>query len=96
VVCAPPARGRLSRQEFAVHLRLHVDISPREGFPFPLIKFVPWAAYAALRDGRTFLFEQQEISEALHKQPQENLDRRSFDESIKIMAGADEIRFDID
>jgi hypothetical protein len=75
---------------------VNIDISPREGFPFPLIKFVPWAAYAALRDGRTFLFEQQEIAEALRKQPPENPDRLSFDESITRMAGADEIRFDID
>jgi hypothetical protein len=75
---------------------VNIDISPREGFPFPLIKFVPWAAYAALRDGRTFLFEQQEISEALRKQPLENPDKLSFDESITRMAGADEIRFDID
>jgi hypothetical protein len=33
---------------------VNVDISPREAFPFPLIKFVPWAAYAHLRDGRSF------------------------------------------
>jgi hypothetical protein len=75
---------------------VNIDISPRAAFPFPLIKFVPWAAYAALRDGRTLLFEQQEISEALRKQPLENPDRLSFDESIKRMADADEIRFEID
>jgi hypothetical protein len=36
---------------------VNIDVSPRAGFPFPLIKFVPWAAYAALRDGRNFLLE---------------------------------------
>jgi hypothetical protein len=75
---------------------VNIDISPREAFPFPLIKFVPWAAYASLRDGRTFLLEQEDISEALRRQPLENPDRLSFDDSIKRMADADEIRFDID
>src|ERR1700761_8851924 len=75
---------------------VNVDISPREAFPFPLIKFVPWAAYAALRDGRTFLLEQHDLSEALRAQPAENPDRLSFDESISRMAGAEEIRLPID
>ena len=65
-------------------------------FRFPLIKFVPWAAYASLRDGRSFLLEQHELSEALRAQPLENLDRLSFDESIKRMADAEEIRLPID
>jgi hypothetical protein len=75
---------------------VNIDISPREAFPFPLIKFVPWAAYAALRDGRSFLLEQHELSETLRQQAAENPDRLSFDESIKRMAGADEIRLPID
>ena len=75
---------------------VNVDISPREAFPFPLIKFVPWAAYAHLRDGRSFLLEQHELSEALRSQPVENPDRLSFDESIQRMAGAEEIRLPVD
>jgi hypothetical protein len=75
---------------------VNVDISPRASFPFPLIKFVPWAAYATLRDGRTFLLEQQEIAEELRKQPLENPDCLSFDDSIKLMADAEEIRLEID
>jgi len=75
---------------------VNVDISPREAFPFPLIKFVPWAAYAALRDGRSFLLEQHELTEALRAQPLENPDRLSFDQSIQRMAGADEIKLPID
>ena len=74
---------------------VNIDISPREAFPFPLIKFVPWAAYAHLRDGRSFLLEQHDLSETLRAQPQENPDRLSFDESIQRMAGADEIRLPI-
>ena len=30
---------------------LNIDVSPRAGLPFPLTKFVPWAAYVRLRDG---------------------------------------------
>jgi len=57
---------------------------------------VPWAAYASLRDGRSFLLEQHELSEALRAQPLENPDRLSFDQSIQHMAGAQEIRLPID
>jgi hypothetical protein len=75
---------------------VNIDVSPRPGFPFPLIKFVPWAAYASLRDGRSFLLEQPELSEALRRQPLENPDRLSFDDSISRMADAEEIRLEID
>ena len=75
---------------------VNIDISPRQGFPFPLIKFVPWAAYGSLRDGKSFVWEQAEISEALRRQPVENSDRLSFDAAIKRMADANEVRFDID
>jgi hypothetical protein len=75
---------------------VNIDISPREGFPFPLIKFVPWAAYASLRDGRKFLLEQAELDEQLRRQPAENPDRLSFDDSIRRMADAEEIRLNID
>jgi hypothetical protein len=75
---------------------VNVDISPREAFPFPLIKFVPWAAYGALRDGRTFLLEQRDLSEALRAQPLENPDKLSFDESIQLMAGAEEVKLPVD
>ncbi|WJR81434.1 hypothetical protein [Bradyrhizobium sp. NP1] len=75
---------------------INIDISPREAFPFPLIKFVPWAAYVCLRDGSSFLMEQHEISDALQRQPLENPERLSFDEAIQRMADADEIRLPID
>lgn len=74
---------------------VNIDVSPREGFPFPLIKFVPWAAYASLRDGRQFLLEQAELNERLRQQSPDNPDRLSFDESIRRMADAEEIRLDV-
>jgi hypothetical protein len=74
---------------------VNIDVSPRPSFPFPLIKFVPWAAYASLRDGRKFLLEQAELNEQLRRQPAENPDRLSFDDSIRRMADAEEIRLDV-
>jgi hypothetical protein len=58
-------------------------------------QFVPWAAYANLRDGRSFLLEQHDLTEALRAQPLENPHRLSY-ESIQRMAGAEEIRLPID
>jgi len=73
---------------------VNIDISPPKGFPFPLIKFVPWAAYGSLRGGRGFVWEQDQVSKALRRQPDENPDRLSFDASIQRMADAEEIRFE--
>ena len=73
---------------------LNIDISPDDERPFPLTKFVPWAAYAALRDGRRFLLEQQELTDALRGQSGDNPDRLSFDGTIRDMAKVDEIMFD--
>jgi hypothetical protein len=74
---------------------VNIDVSPRASFPFPLIKFVPWAAYASLRDGRKFLLEQTELNEQLRRQSSENPDRLSFDDSIRRMADAEEIRIEV-
>jgi hypothetical protein len=74
---------------------VNIDVSPREGFPFPLIKFVPWAAYVSLRDGRKFLLEQAELNEQLRSQSPENPDRLLFDDSIRRMADAEEIRLGV-
>jgi hypothetical protein len=74
---------------------VNIDVSPRPNFPFPLIKFVPWAAYASLRGGRKLLLEQAELNEQLRNQPAENPDRLSFDDSIRRMADAEEIRLDV-
>jgi hypothetical protein len=70
---------------------LNVDVSPREGLLFPLTKFVPWAAYARLRDGKSFVLEQQALFAALNAQPVENPDQISFDAAIETMAKAEGI-----
>jgi hypothetical protein len=70
---------------------LNVDVSPRGGMLFPLTKFVPWAAGARLRDGTTFLLEQDALFDALASQSVENADRISFDSAIEAMARAESI-----
>jgi hypothetical protein len=71
---------------------LNIDISPPPGMPFPLTKFVPWAAYAQLRDGATMLLEQDALVEALAQQSGENSDQISFDAAIGAMAEAEGVR----
>ncbi|MEW6640803.1 MAG: hypothetical protein AB1586_09890 [Pseudomonadota bacterium] len=73
---------------------LNIDISPGEGRPFPLTKFVPWAAYASLRDGRRALLEQDELVATLHRQAADNPDRLSFDQAIRDMSEVEEVMFD--
>jgi hypothetical protein len=70
---------------------LNIDISPRDGLPFPLTNFVPWAAYARLRDGRHFHLEQHELTDTLRRQSADNPDRMSFDASIHDMSEAEGI-----
>lgn len=74
---------------------LNVDVSPPEGAPFPLTKFVPWAAYAQLRDGSTKLLEQDALVEALTLQPTANPDQISFDEAIRAMADMETVRLPV-
>jgi hypothetical protein len=71
---------------------LNIDVSPPPGMPFPLTKFVPWAAYAQLRDGATMLLEQDALVEKLAAQSSENSDRISFDAAIGAMAEAEGVR----
>jgi hypothetical protein len=71
---------------------LNIDVSPPPGMPFPLTKFVPWAAYAQMRDGRTLLLEQDALVAALVAQPTENPEQMSFDAAIGAMADAEGIR----
>jgi hypothetical protein len=68
---------------------LNIDVSPPEGVPFPLTKFVPWAAYSQLRDGAATLLEQDALVEALARQPTSNPDQISFDAAILAMAEAE-------
>ena len=71
---------------------LNIDVSPPPGMPFPLTKFVPWAAYAQLRDGATMLLEQEALVKALMGQSSENADQMSFDAAIHAMAEAEGVR----
>jgi hypothetical protein len=68
---------------------LNIDVSPPHGMPFPLTKFVPWAAYAQLRDGTTLLLEQDALVDVLSQQSSENADQISFDAAILAMAEAE-------
>lgn len=70
---------------------LNVDVSPHADLLFPLTKFVPWAAYAQLRDETTILLEQDALFEVLTAQPVENPDCISFDSAIATMAAAEAI-----
>jgi hypothetical protein len=72
---------------------LNIDISPPEDLPFPLTKFIPWAAYVRLKDGTSFLLEQDELTETLRRQSLDNPDRMSFDAAIDRMTEADGVVF---
>jgi hypothetical protein len=65
---------------------LNVDVSPCGGLLFPLTIFVPWAAYVRLRDGTSFLLEQDALFDLLSVQSVENVNRISFDAAIETMA----------
>jgi hypothetical protein len=67
---------------------LNIDISPAAGLPFPLTKFVPWAAFAQMADGSTALHEQDALVAALLAQSSENPDQISFDAAIEAAARA--------
>lgn len=70
---------------------LNIDVSPPKGMPFPLTKFVPWAAYQQLRDGRSALLEQDKLCAALLSQSPANADQMSFDAAIAAMAEAESV-----
>jgi hypothetical protein len=70
---------------------VNIDISPRDGLAFPLTKFVPWAAYVRLRDGRSFHLEQDELTETLRKQSTDNPERIIFDYAVGDISEADEV-----
>jgi hypothetical protein len=71
---------------------LNIDVSPRPGLPFPLTKFVPWAAYIRPRDHAGYTLEQAELFDLLSRQSRDNPDQMSFDAAIAAMATAEEVR----
>jgi hypothetical protein len=70
---------------------VNVDVSPPEGAPFPLTKFIPWAAYCQLSDGGSTLLEQEALVETLMRQSISNPDQISFDAAILAMAKAETV-----
>ena len=71
---------------------LNIDVSPAPGLPFPLTKFVPWAAYVRLRGQEGFTLEQPELFDTLTRQSSDNPDQMSFDLAIRAMAMAEEVK----
>jgi hypothetical protein len=65
---------------------LNVDISLNNENSFPMTKFVPWAAFARLRDGASILLEQADLFDALSSQPAQSVDRMNLDSAIAAMA----------
>jgi hypothetical protein len=74
---------------------LNIDVSPDPKLLFPLTKFVPWAAYIQLRDGKSFVLEQDALFDALSTQPPENKDEVAFDLAIRTMAQVESIELPI-
>ena len=65
---------------------LNVDVAPSGDLLFPLTKFVPWAAYARMRDGKSLILEQDALFDVLDKQSMDNPDQISFDAAIMTMS----------
>lgn len=64
---------------------LHVDVSPSEGQQFILTKFIPWAAYIQLKNGESYVLEQDELFEKLNSSSEDNPDQLDFDKAIQLM-----------
>ena len=71
---------------------LNIDISPYTGQPFPLTKFVPWAAYVQMPDGEHYILEQDELYSQLEAQSPENPDQTDLENAIQLMSEAQEVR----
>ena len=67
---------------------LHVDISPPEGKPHILNKFIPWSAYIQLKNGERFILEQSELFQELQSCSDENAHQLDFDKTIQLMEDA--------
>ena len=71
---------------------LNIDISPYTGQPFPLTKFVPWAAYVQMPDGEHYILEQDELFSQLEAQSHENPEQTNLENAIQLMSEAEEVR----
>ena len=75
---------------------IHIDISPREDQPFPLTKFVPWAAYIQNEQGVGYTLEQHELYTALKEQDTNNPHKMDLTEAIHQMEKEPEILLHVD
>lgn len=71
---------------------LNIDISPEPGQPFPLTKFVPWAAFVQPRGATPYILEQEALWEALSAQSTDNAEETDLEEAIAAMGRAAEVR----
>jgi hypothetical protein len=71
---------------------LNIDISPDAGQPFPLTKFVPWAACVLQPDGSHRIMEQDELFAQLEAQSAENPEQTDLETAIRVMSEAEEVR----
>lgn len=92
MVQSPHYRGR----NFLFLSGLNIDISPRPGQPFPLTKFVPWAAYVQPRDDAPYILEQDALWEVLSTQSTENPEQMDLEAAIAAMGAAAEIHLESD
>ncbi|MBE9564125.1 MAG: hypothetical protein IMF17_02690 [Proteobacteria bacterium] len=75
---------------------IHIDISPREDQPFPLTKFIPWAAYIQNEAGVGYTLEQHELYTALKEQSIENPHKIDLTEAIHQMEKEPGIHLHVD
>ncbi len=75
---------------------LHIDISPAESQPFPLTKFVPWAAYHQHENGEHQIIEQAELNTLLRAQSVKNPAKLDLEAAIQSMEAAEEILIEVD
>lgn len=75
---------------------IHIDQSPKPGqiVPFPNIEFVPYAALLKKRDGRTLMFDQQEVLDLLNSQSTTNEDAISINDALKSVEKDDILKID--
>lgn len=74
---------------------LHVDISPPEGQPHILNKFIPWSAYIQLKTGEKYILEQKELFNEISNSPDTNPSQLNFDDTIQLMEDADPIHLNL-
>jgi len=55
---------------------------------FIITKFIPWAAYIQLKNGESFILEQDQLYQKINTSKEDNPDQLDFDEVIQLMQDA--------